>query len=327
MAMDVPDLFETLIAHYLAWPEADEDAYLSAANGLTSYADLTLDDTWAAHKHIERLLSSGSGEAMDALGQHWVKVKDQHAAAVTAAAQQAATAAAEIAADVAAAKGSVIRIAAHLAEVTVAAAAAGVVTFGASAAVVATATSQAQAQSKAVFSQCLNSTVRTLARLRKDPSVASLESVAADLAAGVGGQAIGAAGGAAGGVADGSDTGRGWGRGLPSDTGRAIGKGVHVDHEEHRLAAGKLREVATTILGTTAGALSQAVAHHATAATGSLGSVLAPELDSVLDHLSRANTAYGDHLNGPLPDAVLLISTSQQSTDDDNKQRMSQLDR
>ncbi|GEB57750.1 hypothetical protein GCM10017674_40190 [Streptomyces gardneri] len=324
MAMDVPDLFQTLITQFLVWPEADEDAYQSAANSLGSYADLTLDDTWAANQHVQRLLSTGSGEAMDALGQHWNKVKDQHAAAITAAAQVSGAAAAAIATDIAAAKINIVQIAASLAETTVAATAAGPLTFGASEAVVGSATVQCRAQAQAVVSRCLEHTLQTLARLEKDPSVAALESAAADLGAGVGGQA----GGAAGGVAGGSGTGRGWAHGLPSDTGRAIAGGVHVDHAEHRLAAGKLREVAAAVLGTTVAALSQAVGHHATAtASGSLGAALAPVLDSVLDRLSKANTAFGDHLDGALPDGILLISTSQQATDDDNRQRMSQLDR
>ncbi|MEU3750248.1 MULTISPECIES: hypothetical protein [Streptomyces] len=321
MALEVPDLYRALIAQYLAWPEADEGAYRSVAVSLNEYIRLTGDDTWAAHKHIERLLSSGSGEAMDALGQHWSKVKDQHATSIEAAATGSATTMAAIADRVEAAKLTVVSIAAELAVATGAGTASGPLTFGASQAVVAAAVTESRTRAQMAVDDCLQDTYQQLVRLQKDPSVAALEGIAADLAAGVGG----AAGGVAGGVGGGAGAGRGWG--APSGTGRAIAGGVHVDHAEHRLAAGKLREVATAVLGTTAGALSQAAGHHATAAaSGSLGAALAPQGNAVLDGLSKVNSAFGDHLNGSLPDAVLLISTSQRATDDDNKQRMSQLD-
>ncbi|MEU3688059.1 hypothetical protein [Streptomyces narbonensis] len=320
MAVAVPELYRAVIAQYLAWPEADEGAYRSVSASLGEYTGLTGDDTWAAHKHIERLLSSGSGEAMDALGQHWSKVKDRHAASIEAAAKSSATAMALIADRIEAAKLMVVSIAAQLSSATGAGTATGPLTFGASQAAVAEAVAESRPRAQSIVTGCLEGAYQDLVRLQKDPSVAALEGIAADLAAGVGG----AAGGVAGGVGGGA--GRGWG--LPSGTGRAIAGGVHVDHAEHQLAAGKLREVATTVLGTTAGTLSQAAGHHATAAaSGSLGAALAPQANSVLDRLSKANSAFGDHLNGSLPDAVLLISTSQQTTDDDNKQRMSQLDR
>ncbi|MEU7075940.1 hypothetical protein AB0B30_23165 [Streptomyces narbonensis] len=320
MAVDVPELYRALIAQYLAWPEADEDAYRSVSVSLSGYTRLTGDDTHAAHKHIERLLSSGSGEAMDALGQHWSKVKNRDAASIEAAAQSSATAMAAIADHVEAAKLSVVSIAAELSLATGAGTAAGPLTFGASQAVVTGAVAKNGPRARSVVDGCLEDAYHVLVRLQKDPSVAALEGIAAGLAAGVGG----AAGGVGGGVAAGVGADRGWG--VPPETGRAIAGGVHVDHAEHQLAAGKLREVATTVLGTTAGALSQAADHHATAAaSGSLGATLAPSVNSVLDRLSKANSAFGDHLNGSLPDAVLLISTSQQATDDDNKQRMSQL--
>ncbi|WP_329621957.1 hypothetical protein OG357_17020 [Streptomyces sp. NBC_01255] len=322
MAMEVPELFQALISQLqLAWPEADEDAYGRASGHLETYSKLTGDDTYAAHQHIQRLLSSGRGEAMDALGRHWNKVKDPHAAAIETAALNSAAATATISAKVQGAKLQVLSITANLAKLTFASSVAGSVTFGASTDAVGPAVAAARTQTHAIVSACLEDTVHLLGRLEKDPSVTALDAAAADLAAGVGGRG--------GEASDGSGTGRAWGNSLdPAGSGRAIAEGISVDHAEHQLAAGKLREVATAVLGTTAGALSQAAGEHATAAAGgSLGAALAPVLDSVLDRLAKATAAFGDHLNGSLPDAVLLISSSQQDTDDDNKRRMSELDR
>ncbi|WP_037675959.1 hypothetical protein, partial [Streptomyces globisporus] len=47
-------------------------------DALREFAEDLEDDGQLANNHFERLLSSGQGEAMDALNEHWAKVKGKH---------------------------------------------------------------------------------------------------------------------------------------------------------------------------------------------------------------------------------------------------------
>ncbi|MGW6389580.1 hypothetical protein ACWFR1_03540 [Streptomyces sp. NPDC055103] len=65
----------SLIDQYgLDWIEADEDRSSAAADALRSYASSLEDDGVKATKAVQRLLSSGKGEAMNALEEHWSRV-------------------------------------------------------------------------------------------------------------------------------------------------------------------------------------------------------------------------------------------------------------
>ena len=76
MAVTVPDWADTLLDLVgVNWPNVDEDAYREMADALREFADDLADDGQLANNHMERLLSSGHGEAMDALNEHWGKVK------------------------------------------------------------------------------------------------------------------------------------------------------------------------------------------------------------------------------------------------------------
>ncbi|MFB7585881.1 hypothetical protein [Streptomyces sp. NPDC056169] len=313
------DLYEALINGYLAKPEADEAPYYTVSDSLRLYGDAIWNDAGDANQHIQRLLSSGRGEAMDALGQHWDKVMNQDVGSVVAVAGLSAAAVADIAATIAATKAELVQVASECATVTVAQLVSGALTFRAPENVVASSVANAQSVSQTLVATCHQRIAGTLKTLQQDPAVAGLQGVAADLAAGIGGAARD-------GAAD-AGTGRSWGTDLVTGPGRAVAEGVHVDHAEHERAAGRLREVATAVYGTTAGHLAKASADHATAAaSGALGAAIAASLNTVLDDLTRATKAFGDHLNGALPDGILLISSSQQSTDDDNRKRVSQLD-
>ncbi|MEU1230425.1 hypothetical protein, partial [Streptomyces sp. NPDC005828] len=79
MAVTVPDWADTLLDLIgVAWPNVDEDAYREMADALREFADDLEDDGQLANNHFERLLSSGEGEAIDALDEHWQKVKGKH---------------------------------------------------------------------------------------------------------------------------------------------------------------------------------------------------------------------------------------------------------
>uniref|UniRef100_UPI0006E3C7E3 hypothetical protein n=1 Tax=Streptomyces aureus TaxID=193461 RepID=UPI0006E3C7E3 len=72
MAVTVPGWADTLLDLIgVAWPNVDEDAYREMADALREFAEDLEDDGQLANNHFERLLSSGQGESMDALNEHW----------------------------------------------------------------------------------------------------------------------------------------------------------------------------------------------------------------------------------------------------------------
>ncbi|MFH9723100.1 hypothetical protein ACH4M4_09025 [Streptomyces sp. NPDC017254] len=312
----VSDLYQALIDQLLAQPEAEQEPYYSTAESLRAFADAIWNDAGDANAHIQRLLSSGRGEAMDALAGHWNKIMHQDVRSVSDAAAITSQAATAIADTLATAKAEVVQVAATCAVTTTAELVGGALVFGAADDVVATNIAVAQTSARTVTTRCGQQIVGVLSRLQRDPAVAGLDGVATDLAGAVGDRGAGA----------GAGTGRARGSLVP-DAARDAGQGVKVDHAEHERAAGRLREVSTQLLGTTGGALRTATAAHATAAAGgSLAASVAPTLDTVLDNLSKATTAFGDHLGGTLPDLILRMSEDQQATDDTNRKHLAQLD-
>ncbi|MFD9242472.1 hypothetical protein ACFV0D_11190 [Streptomyces sp. NPDC059556] len=321
MGNDVSELYRTLVDELLVQPEADQEPYYAAAGRLRGFSESIWSDAAEANVCLQRLLSSGTGEAMDALAEHWDKVMHQDVRSVSTAAANTSTAMTVIADHIAAAEAQIVQVAAECALSTAAELVGGALVFGAAEAVVTANVAQAQQSARAVLSGRVKGIASTLSDLVRDPAVAALEGIAAGLAGGIGGGAGGQEPGAGGG-----GTGRAWGRLVP-EGGRAVGTGVRVDHAEHERAARRLREVATLVLGTTSGTLAAAASDHATAAAGgSLAAEIALTLGTVLDHLSKATNAFGDHLNGALPDGVLRISGDQRNTDHGNARRMAQLD-
>ncbi|MFB8081800.1 hypothetical protein [Streptomyces sp. NPDC056013] len=322
MGYDVPELYRTLIDELLVQPEADQEPYYAASGRLRGFSEAIGNDAGEANVCIQRLLSSGSGEAMDALAEHWDTVVHQDVRSVSTAAAHTSTAMTVIADHIAAAELQIVQVAAECALSTAAELVGGALVFGAADAVVAANVTQAQQSARAVLSGHVKAITSTLSGLVRDPDVAALEDITAALAGGIGG----GAGRRESGAGTGGGTGRAWGRSVP-EGGRAVGTGVEVDHAEHERAARRLREVATLVFGTTSGTLAAAASDHATAASGgSLAAEIARTLSPVLDDLSRATTAFGDHLNGALPDGVLRISGDQGTTDHGHARRMAQLD-
>ncbi|MFD3534412.1 hypothetical protein [Streptomyces sp. NPDC058664] len=334
MTAHVSELEAAVIAHYgLPWPEVDEAGYAPVATALNTYARFTLDDGWAANRHMQRLLSTGQGEAMDALAEHWTRVMEQDMAPIAKSAHALALAVSEIPGTINTLRLAIAGEAAALAARNALTLAAGTLTFAPGMAATAAATVTADAQRTAArAAQRVQNTAKavqqSLRSLLADPDVAALEKVPGDLSGGLGGGVgAGATGGAAAGVAGAAAGAVGAGAGGAGDAGRGIGSVLRVDHEEHRLAARKLGEVAADVRARTTAELTAATGRHATVkASGSFAQAVAPDLDLILDRLAAATAAVAGHLSGALPDAVVLVSASQQSTDEGNRQRMARLD-
>ncbi|MFG3037686.1 hypothetical protein ACGFYZ_12330 [Streptomyces sp. NPDC048330] len=76
MAVERTDEEAALMRRYaLPWIEANEDRSGDADGNLRAYASSLGDDAADANKAVERLLSSGRGEAMKALEEHWSRVR------------------------------------------------------------------------------------------------------------------------------------------------------------------------------------------------------------------------------------------------------------
>ncbi|MET9538217.1 hypothetical protein ABZY16_12015 [Streptomyces sp. NPDC006553] len=334
MTVEVDGIAWAAIQKYgLSWPEVDEDGYALLAADLQGFAELVDDDVWAANQHMQRLLSSGEGEAMNALKDHWDRVKGQDMTPVAGAARALASAVGPLPTAIAGLKLSTVSTAARLAANDTAAWAGAAADPGAPAAAAAANATTAQ-QVDSQYRSAVEDLWTSLRSVLKDPNVTALENIPTDLA-GTSGGSGGSGGsrwkdildGAGGGAEKGIGGGIGAGATGGAVPGRAIGAFLKVDHEEHRLAAGKIAEVGIEVRGETTAKLNAAVGDHGTVkSSGSLATDLAQAIDLVLDRLSTATTAVGNHLSGALPDAILLVSSSQQDTDDGNRQRMAQLD-
>ncbi|MFD3996206.1 hypothetical protein [Streptomyces sp. NPDC058583] len=324
----------TVQKYGLSWPEVDEDAYTLLTADLDSFATLIDDDTALAGKHMDRLIPSGKGEAITALAEHWDRVKRDDMTPLGTSARALALRVKELPGAIAALKASVASMAVALA-VEEAKADASAAANPAGPAAVAGAIAEKARQANAEYRSDVQSIRKSLQSVLTDPAVIALEKIPNDLAG-----TSGDGGGGSGGsrwkdVFDGAGSGaeKGIGSGIHAGAaggaahGRAIGSVLTVDHEEHQLAARKMAEVGREVLGDTSGKLNTAVGDHGTAkSSGSLGTDLAEAIDLVLDRLSVATTAVGNHLSTALPDAILLVSSSQQDTDDGNRQRLAQLD-
>ncbi|KOG29179.1 MULTISPECIES: hypothetical protein [Streptomyces] len=353
MAIEPMDGDRALMDQYaLPWIEANEDRSSDANRHLHLYRESLEKDGVKATKAVERLISSGRGQALKALEAHWARVR--------ACFDRTTGAALDIASEIlgcgdtiAIGKGRAKDIVSYLREMNPD---------------VGTATPDAKLQRHIdVAREDLEANVTTTltearegaSRARAAENVVAVETVPATLS-GLLGRGIG------GGVGDGvrgssgddlPDGIRGSsGNDLPdgirgssgNDLPDGIGSGtggspfgspfgpapgpvggtnagswnVFVDHDEHKRAADGLIKVAETIRGDTTTALARALYDlDALAASGSVGSTIAAEYTPLLNDLDLAGRALADHLSGPLRDIVLTISTDQQDTDDDNRGR------
>nr|WP_237691236.1 DUF6531 domain-containing protein [Streptomyces sp. SID7834] len=300
------------------------------AVSLREFADDVEDDGFLANQHVQRLLSSGHGEALDALNSHWGKVKDKHIKDIAGAARTIAGALDNAAMAIEAMKYAAI---VHLG---VLAGKAGIsmalipVTGGLSMLIGGAAIAVAQQAIRRVIKECLEEVVGYIVSAMTEPAVAALENMAADLVVQIGANAMGLQNGV-----DMNQVGQSGKEGFKEGVagakdslqlasadgpGPVSGKGVHIEHSEHDRAGTKLNLVSIDMHGKTAGKLANAKSHHSrTRGKDDIAGALDPVIDKAMKALGKANKAMGDHLGEALPKAVKEISTIQKKIDLDIK--------
>ncbi|MCY1680398.1 DUF6531 domain-containing protein [Streptomyces sp. SL294] len=327
----MPDWADTMLDVIgINWPNVDEDAYRDMAVSLREFADDVEDDGFLANQHVQRLLSSGHGEALDALNSHWGKVKDKHIKDIAGAARTIAGALDNAAMAIEAMKYAAI---VHLG---VLAGKAGIsmalipVTGGLSMLIGGAAIAVAQQAIRRVIKECLEEVVGYIVSAMTEPAVAALENMAADLVVQIGANAMGLQNGV-----DMNQVGQSGKEGFKEGVagakdslqlasadgpGPVSGKGVHIEHSEHDRAGTKLNLVSIDMHGKTAGKLANAKSHHSrTRGKDDIAGALDPVIDKAMKALGKANKAMGDHLGEALPKAVKEISTIQKKIDLDIK--------
>ncbi|MFE0653657.1 hypothetical protein ACFVZH_34365 [Streptomyces sp. NPDC059534] len=353
MAIERTDEDKALMRQYaLPWIEANEDRSSDADDRLRSYSSSLGNDGADANKAVERLLSSGRGEAMKALEEHWARVHTCFG--------QTAGAAIEIAAGIQSC-GDTIAIGKHRAQDIVA------YLRNIHPDIATTPPDSTLQRHIDVSREDLEENVRTTTAdahagaslVRGAADVVALPTIPALLGgasggvapgvgggagiagatgggigagagiAGAGGAAGGAAGGGAGGGAEGGiGPGAGIARGGDaSHPGRLSGTtasswNVFVDHDEHKRAADGLAKAAEHLRGKTTTTLARAMYDlDALAASGSLGAAIAADYTPLLDALDSAARALADHLDGPLRDSVRAVAKEQKETDETRRGR------
>ncbi|MCZ0978743.1 DUF6531 domain-containing protein [Streptomyces diastatochromogenes] len=332
MAVTVPGWADTLLDLIgVAWPNVDEDAYREMADALREFADDLEDDGQLANNHFERLLSSGQGEAIDALDEHWQKVKGKHFKDIAGAARMIAGALDTAAGAITTMKGVA------LGQLTWLAGEAGIalslipVTGGLSALIGGASIRFAQEAIKRLIKECADEVVGYIVSALTEPAVAALEGMAADLVVQLGAMAIGLQDGVdldqtkkAGtdGFKDGVQSGKeslnlasaGGGSGGAKGSGL---KNLHIEHAEHTHASTQLNGVSVRIHGKTTGKLTKAkTAHGRTRGRDSIADAIDPVADKALEALTKAAKSMGDHVGQTLPKVVKQISVDHKNTDD-----------
>ncbi|MFC7976184.1 DUF6531 domain-containing protein [Streptomyces cinereoruber] len=336
MAVTVPDWADTLLDVVgVNWPNVDEDAYREMADALREFADDLSDDGQLANNHMERLLSSGQGEAMDALNRHWTKVKGKHLKDIVSAARTIAGALDLAAGAIEAMKWKAVAELGILAGQTGLAMALIPVTGGLSALLGAGAIAFTKKQLLKLITGAMEEAVGHIVAVMTEPAVAALENMAADLVVQVGMDALG--------VQEGVDLNRtgqagkeGFDQGVQGakeglnlastggggGSGGGDGKGVHIEHDEHDRAGTKLNGVSVGIHGRTAGRLTKAkTAQGRNKGRDDIADALDPVIEKAMGALVKSARTMGDHIGEALPKAVKQISKDHRNNDDDIRDR------
>ncbi|MFE5944657.1 hypothetical protein [Streptomyces sp. NPDC056480] len=327
----------------LPWVEADEDLCRDAAKNLRTFQGNLPDDRADATKAIQRLVSHGRGEATKALREHWedfAKKFDVVAAAAGAIAD-GLSGSGDIVGD---SKDAVIDIVEdfqrrlnRLSEGDMP----GTVDHSAEEEAEAAAT-RARLEPEITTTRTRSDARLTL--VRNDPDVSSLKRIAGlpeGTGNGDGGRAVGGAapvitGGGVGSAAPGAEDGAGaggGGRAIGGDAMQSASVAGHnlshslspsfwIEHDEHKRAIASLDKVATHLSEKTSTELGRAVLDVTEfGASGALGSSIAAGYSLLVDDLVLATRALGNHLTGPLPDAIRAASEDQKRTDDEARDR------
>ncbi|MFJ5830881.1 RHS repeat-associated core domain-containing protein [Streptomyces sp. NPDC093089] len=341
MAVTVPDWADTLLDLVgVNWPNVDEDAYREMADALREFADDLADDGQLANNHMERLLSSGHGEAMEALNEHWTKVKGKHLKDMVSAARTIADALDLAAGAIEGMKWKAVAELGVLAGQTGLAMALIPVTGGLSALLGAGAIAFTKKQLLKLITAAMEEAVGHVVSVMTEPVVAALENMAADLVVQVSMDALGVQDGVdldqtkqAG--KDGFDEGvqgakeglnlasAGSGAGSGGGGGRPGGKGFHIEHDEHDTAGTKLNGVSAGIHGKTAGKLTKAkTAQGRNKGRDDIADALDPVIEKAMGALVKSAKTMGDHVGETLPRAVKRISTDHKNNDDAIRDRL-----
>ncbi|MEU9295195.1 DUF6531 domain-containing protein [Streptomyces sp. NPDC048266] len=336
MAVTVPDWADTLLDLVgVNWPNVDEDAYREMADALREFADDLADDGQLANNHMERLLSSGHGEAMDALNAHWNKVKGTHLKDMVSAARTIAGALDMAAGAIEGMKWKAVAELGILAGQTGLALALIPVTGGLSALLGAGAIALTKKQLLKLITGAMEEAVGHIVGVMAEPAVSALENMAADLVVQVSMDALGVQNGVnldqtrqAG--KDGFDQGvQGAKEGLNLASaggggggGGGKGKGFHIEHDEHDNAGTKLNGVSAGIHGKTAAKLTKAkTAQGRNKGRDSIADALDPVIEKAMGALTKSASAMGDHVGKTLPKVVKQISVDHKNNDDDLRDR------
>ncbi|MFB6630299.1 RHS repeat-associated core domain-containing protein [Streptomyces sp. NPDC056362] len=339
MAVTVPDWADTLLDLVgVNWPNVDEDAYREMADALREFADDLADDGQLANNHMERLLSSGHGEAMDALNAHWTKVKGKHFKDMVSAARTIADALDLAAGAIEVMKGKAVVELGVLAGQTGLAMALIPVTGGLSALLGAGAIAFTKKQLLKLITGAMEEAVGHVVGVMTEPVVASLENMAADLVVQVSMDALGVQNGVnldqtkqAG--KDGFDEGvegakqglslASAGGGSGGGGGGGKGKGFHIEHDEHDQAGTRLNGVSVGIHGKTAGRLTKAKnAQRRNRGRDDIADALDPVIEKAMGALTKSAKTMGDHVGDTLPKAVKRISADHRNNDDATRDRL-----
>ncbi|MEE1756382.1 RHS repeat-associated core domain-containing protein [Streptomyces sp. SP18CS02] len=336
MAVTVPDWADTLLDLVgVNWPNVDEDAYREMADALREFADDLSDDGQLANNHMERLLSSGHGEAIDALNEHWGKVKGKHLKDMVSAARTIAGALDMAAGAIETMKWKAVAELGILAGQTGLAMALIPVTGGLSALLGAGAIAFTKKQLLKLITGAMEEAVGHIVAVMTEPAVSALENMAADLVVQVGMDALGVQNGVdldqtkqAG--KDGFDQGvqgakEGFNLASAGGGGGAKGggKGFHIEHDEHDNAGTKLNGVSVGIHGKTTGKLTKAkTAQGRNKGRDDIADALDPVIEKAMGALVKSARTMGDHVGKTLPKAVKQISKDHKNNDDDIRARL-----
>ncbi|WP_031479179.1 RHS repeat-associated core domain-containing protein [Streptomyces bicolor] len=244
------------------WPNVDEDDYREMADAMRELADAFDDHAGEAHAAVNRLLSSSEGWAVDALQEHWGKVKTSHLEQLPEAARLFADAM-DVVADVIYG----MKVKAEI-ELGAMAASAGVaiglafVTGGLSALIGAAQVTAMREVVRRIIKEAADEIVDRIMAMVTEPVAARLETMITDAVLDLASGAISPADGAGG---DGGGHGTG-GPGMrlnsadgPSGGGGGGGGGrMRIDHAEYDRAAGDLGRISESSLTRLTGSLDRA---------------------------------------------------------------------
>jgi RHS repeat-associated protein len=312
----------------VGWPNVDEDAYRDMADSLREFADNAETDAYDGHQYIQRLLSSGQSESLDALDQHWRKVEGKQKD--LAAAARIVGGALDRVADI-----IVARKIAAVAELADLCATVGVtlafapVTAGLSTLLAGAKIAATRIAFKRILKEMAEAAVSEIVATLTEPAVAAIENVVADLAIQTAMNVTG--------LQDGYDTQQtvraakdgmqlnsaGGGGGSGFGGGGKLG----IDYDAHGRAGLDLAGVQVNMKTKTGGSLGKAKGHHGRAkGKDSLTAVLDTTIEGVVTKLGKALDDLGDHVGDKLPKAMKGSAKTHKDTDLDVRGRVDRID-